>query len=52
MAYFIGAIFQGNFWDPHKWNNDVQMGIVITMVIVWLVPIIINYLDDEPNFKD
>jgi len=45
-------MFQGYFWEPHKWNGDVKIVIAIIIMLIWVIPIIINYLDDKHNFKD
>lgn len=34
IAYFIGAIFQGYFWEPNKWDGDVKVVIAVILLAI------------------
>ncbi len=50
---YILASFLGKSFNPMGWTNELGTLIFIAFEIsIWLLPIYLNYLDGEENFKN
>lgn len=58
MGMLLSAIAQflfsvgGSSFNPFEWKTDVKVPYVITILLIWIFPIVINYLDGKENFQD
>lgn len=51
MTYFIGASLNGVF-NPLEWKvNEGNLFLHIFFIVIWLCPIMLNYLNGEKNFE-
>ena len=48
LASFIGGSF-----NPFEWPSiEGRVFYAVSQIFVWLAPIMVNYLDGNPNFED
>lgn len=51
MLYYIGAVLNGAY-DPMEWGaNEGTVILSVIFIFVWGVPITLNFLNGEQNFK-
>lgn len=50
FMYFCGSLKAKTF-SIMEWSNDILFAVILFTVIVWLIPIMLNYLDSKENFK-
>jgi hypothetical protein len=51
ITHFLFSV-GGSSFNPFEWKTDVKVPYVIIVFVIWIFPIVINYLDGEDNFKD
>jgi hypothetical protein len=51
LTHFLFSV-GGSGLNPFEWITDVKIPYVIIVLVIWIFPIVINYLDGNENFKN
>ena len=52
LIYVLASIIASDF-NPLNWQNEEgKLWFCYLIVIAWVIPIFMNYLDGKPNFED
>ena len=51
ITHFLFSV-GGSSFDPFEWQTDVKFPYVVIILVIWIIPIVINYLNGEENFQN